>query len=584
MRTLFPTNWIHLIATVLAGEGLIMDRRKLCILVVCFVACALQTRPGSILIAQSAHATAVALKQEAADDTMVKNAGQNAIPNNAGQDAIVSNAAQKNVGIQMTVVSNVEDVADIQAVLIPASLARKIFGKEVANNYAVVEVIVANNDTKASMVVQSLFLDYSDWALSGHLPNQKSTQKNQKPNEPSQVASIESRLVRGELLDAQKWTWRNWTMRTLTFLGTAGVAFEFPFSPDVVKGIGAFNGTVVPGAATLWPDGTTDQINRISDFGFQTNKIIGKQSADLIVAFFPIDRFLLGTFRAEFLKRPAAWFVPYELMIDPKTQDDFVRIVEPVYDAIRNKNPDKTGFLKAAMTAMAAPLCSAEEMEKVSKADQKALSDTDRLSVCGLKELLNEVSLNNIRVVVQGVMTVDVATVPATIYGVTFDEGNTSTIWTTKGPHTGSISGIYLTGGDIEAVNENGQQITNVTFPEKPDGSTDTNLKFSMTLSPQACVPSSTKVFFVVNKTGSGNSSKNSTTASNGNSSMPAKSTSTVSSTPFEVTPQPTGSCSSASDGNTKPASEDSANPKSTDATPDKQTTPESEKKAPVPK
>jgi hypothetical protein len=55
-----------------------------------------------MLAAQSAGATTSALKQRAADDQMVKDAGKS------------------NLGISLTVDSNVAGAADIQAVLIPA--------------------------------------------------------------------------------------------------------------------------------------------------------------------------------------------------------------------------------------------------------------------------------------------------------------------------------------------------------------------------------------------------------------------------------------------------------------------------------
>jgi hypothetical protein len=483
-----------------------LNRKKIFICAVYLAACIFQPQSGSILVAQSPGATADALKKNAADNQMVTDAGKS------------------NVGIKLTVDSNVADSADIQAVLIPAGLAKKIFGKEVANNYAVVEVIISNQDTKASMIVQSLFLDYSDWLLAGHMPGNPTQAPNQKANQPSQVASIESRIVRGELLDGQQWTARNWTMRVATFLGSAGVAFSFPFSTDVIKGISAFNGVVVPGAATLWPDGSIPQINRISDFGFQTNKVIAKQSAEVIVAFFPIERFLTPTFRDEFIKHPAAWFVPYELMMDPKTQGDFVKVVQPLYDATAGKETDEKAFLKAAMAAMNAD-CS----ESTSRTGKQDMS-----SPCGMKTLLDKVSLNNIRVVVQGAMTVNVATIPATIYDLNC--GDTDPWSTTEKDVTCSLSGVYLTGGVPSIVDASGKPIPGVTISPVADGSTDTNLNFTMKLT--KCVTSSTRVFVVVKKTPGGDSTGNSKGAAAGGSSK-TDSRNAVPSSPFEFSPQP---------------------------------------------
>jgi hypothetical protein len=475
-------------------------------------------------------------------------------------DVVIDNAGKK--GIPLTTTSNVSQEASIQAVLIPSSLAQRIFGKEVSQNYAVVEVIVSNRDSNASLVLHSVFLDYSNWVLSGtSMANRvplTGLDPTQAATKSSQVASIESRLVRGELLDAQQWTKRNWTMRSLAALGTVAVGFEFPFSTDVIKGIGAFNGVVVPGASTLWPDGTVNQINRISDFGFQTNKIIPKQGSDILVAFFPIDRFLTSTFRKEFLSNPAGWFVPFELLVDPKTEPGFEKIVKPLADGLlanSNATASDTNSFKAQMLqAMLAGDCSSGTTSvatpatdnKPSAADGAASPAHENDPACKLQRLINGVSLNNIHVVIEGVMTVDVATVPATIYSVDFQNANLPSIWTTTGTdQAGSITGVYLTGGVPAIVDESGKAIVSVTVTANADNSTDTELDFTMKLS--KCIASGTKVYFVVNKSQDAASTSASTSTAKPASSV-KKAANTVASTPFELPVQPSMSCPAADD------------------------------------
>jgi len=409
------------------------------------------------------------------------------------QDPTLKNAAEK--GVPMNVVSNVADSTYVEAVLIPSSLARRIFGKEVANNYAAVELIVSNKDSNAALIVQSVFLDYSQWLLSGlpgNLPPSPILDKTQKANQPWQVASVESRLVRGELLDAQQWTARNWTIRALTAIGAVGAGFQFPFSADVSRGIAAFNGTVVPGASTLWPDGTVNQLNRISDVGFTTNKVIPKQAADIVVAFFPIDRFLTPTFRKLFLSNPAGFFVPGEMLADPKLAAKLVPLLLPMVHTI-DSNIDETNLTGRLLQAFLTP-CNSTNAQSGQSPTAAAITN------CQLQALFSRISLNSLHVVVSGVMTVNVATVPATIYGVTFKDGNTnSAVWTATGTERdGSISGLYLTGGTPYIVDENGKPIDGITIQKVDDGSTDTQLNFKMTIS--KCIPSSTKVYFVVAK------------------------------------------------------------------------------------
>jgi hypothetical protein len=108
-----------------------------------------------------------------------------------------------------------------QAVLISRIDARRIFGEEIANNYAVIEVNVGNKSPDAALIIHGIFIDYSNWALSGNpsLPSQgingvKREDSNpwQADTTPSQVASEEYRVVRGQLLDAQMWSKRTWTV------------------------------------------------------------------------------------------------------------------------------------------------------------------------------------------------------------------------------------------------------------------------------------------------------------------------------------------------------------------------------------
>src|SRR5690349_496215 len=93
-----------------------------------------------------------------------------------------------------------------QAVLIPRVDARRIFGKEIADNYAVIEVNVGNKSSDAAFIVHGIFIDYREWPLSGAAPKKleapASTDSYQASSFPSEVASEEYRVVRGQLLDA----------------------------------------------------------------------------------------------------------------------------------------------------------------------------------------------------------------------------------------------------------------------------------------------------------------------------------------------------------------------------------------------
>ena len=439
-------------------------------------------------------------------------------------------------GLPLTTVSNVSDQTSVEAVLIPASLARRIFGKEVANNYAVIELTVSNKDSKAALIIQSVFLDYSQWLLSGlsqRLPASPQLESTQKANQPWQVASVESRLVRGELLDAQQWTARNWTIRSLTAVGTVAAAFQFPFSGDVGKGIAAFAGSVVPGASTLWPDGTVNQINRISDVGFRTNTVIPKQASDILVAFFPIDRFLTPTFRKLFLKNPSGFFVPGELLADPQTRDKMSALLLPMFTQINSNISDQKALAGATTVAFLADCPSVGAANGSTSVPGNASNSTPGTNVgaatnnansgssvqltgnqaCQIQDLMNRVSLNSVRVVVGGVMTVDVATVPATIQSVTFKQTDATKLWSTYNvKQQGTITGVYLSGGTPYIVDRSNVPIPDITVEKVTANSSDSKLVFNMTLA--KCISAAPQSVFLVVAKDNGNSGSSDTSSS----------------------------------------------------------------------
>ena len=169
----------------------------------------------------------------------------------------------------------------VQAVLIPRVDAKRIFGREISENYAVIQLIVGNKSPDAALIIHGVFIDYRDWPLSGSTPSalivESTPNKYQAPSVPSQVASEEYRVVRGQLLDAQTDTLRNRFLRWLTLAGNLAGAFTFSLNEDgIVKGIAAVTGVGIPGVATAWPDKTVEQLNRVSDLGFRSNKVVPK--------------------------------------------------------------------------------------------------------------------------------------------------------------------------------------------------------------------------------------------------------------------------------------------------------------------
>lgn len=277
------------------------------------------------------------------------------------------------------------------------------------------------------------------------------------------IATVESRLVRGDLLDASVWSKRNITIRALQLVGGLAAGYQFSIKEKgILKGIGAFNGQVVPGAETFWPDSSIAQANRISDFGFQVNKMVAQQSAELIVAFYPVSRFLTPGLQAIFRKAPALLFAPTSAAFDNNAFNLLQRYAPDTLST------DERGKL--------------QEYLKDPKDPKYATVEGCRLSEgCRLNGFLNSFSLNHVRVVVGGIMTVDVATIAPAIEEIAMDGGNTAATWAEAGTKTGTVSGEYLAGSDVTILNAATYGITGAAAV--PTGSTDTALKIQFTLS-----------------------------------------------------------------------------------------------------
>jgi hypothetical protein len=450
----------------------------------------------------------------------------------------------KELSSKLTVNGNVH----VQAVLIPREAARRIFGSEIANNYAVIEINVGNKSPDAALIIHGIFIDYSAWPLSGASRSAVNAARSgdafQESNFPDQVASEEYRVVRGEMLDAQTDTLRNRLMRWLTLAGNLAGAYSFSIGEQgILRGIAAATGVGIPGVATAYPDKSVDQLNRISDLGFRSNKVIPKDAADVIVCFFPIDRFLTPGFKRIFLKRPAVFFAPFLLVTDT---DRAVR--KDLDAALKDLLKDSETGLKAADIRQALPcyrivlshpehpgynpclddfglegfhdnksnedrlrvkVQRGSQNEEVKDATGRPVPDAaayTKFKKFMIIDFLGAVSLNRVNITIDGVMAVDVNTIAARVDEVVMDkladcgDANGECFWTNLtingGVRTGVIRGAYLKGGEVAVAEQDALHLE--ALKKVDEGSDDGELHFSFKLT--SPVSNQTKLHFTVTK------------------------------------------------------------------------------------
>ena len=450
-------------------------------------------------------------------------------------------AKGKPVATESTVRNNVS----AQAVMIPQVDARRIFGKEIANNYAIVEVNVGNKSPDAALIIHGVFIDYSGWALSGITEQQSGTtgkpfEMFQSSTSPGHIASEEYRIVRDQAQNAALFSGRSWTMRALTLAASIAGAYPFGLSKLEVSYFSAFSGVLVPGIEKLWPDGTPEQLLRISDYGYRTNKVIPKESAEIVVCFFPIERFLTPGFRKLFLKSPALFFAPLQMLADKKLEKDvkvllktidedldqkklaklmpcYIRIVKGMSSNATTRDLSLRDQInenaeKACLSQFGLSKASTGKIDLISNStaakgpETKSESSGDKFKQFLALDFISQMSLNHVSVTIDGAMTIDTSSMAPKIEGLKFDSADkcggdqTSCFWSDlasdTGTRTGTILGSYLTGGTIEIAEEKDLELTDVTTVH--EGSNDQMLNFSFKLTKP--VPSGTKIHFKVTK------------------------------------------------------------------------------------
>jgi hypothetical protein len=474
----------------------------------------------STCVAGSAQTPATGTAAPAATDAAQAVAQSEKVAKTAQDNAAKAIAT---AGVALTTTTNVKDNVHVDAVMLPRSSAQRVFGRDIANNYVIVQVTVDNQSEDSSFVLRSIFIDYSEWALSGMTlvapeacPALKRLRPDQVSTCPGQVSSVEYRVVRGELQDASNWTWRNGFVRATVLVGAIATGLPAFKSKAALGYVSSYTGEFVPGLQVFWPDPAIAQINRISDLGFQTNKVFPKGTADVVYAFFPIDRFLSPGLKKIFVNAPALFVSPAQMFFDLNfnTRHPYQMGLGP---GLKSSDVQETRNLIATLAGVTATDPKAQSIAILGALMDPApcpatgTSDKDApvTQPCRVKNLFDSISVNRIHIAVGGGMSVNTSTIPASLQMVSIDAGNnTGKVWTTTcTTETASVIGRYLTDGSISVsrmtLADNSTATPSDYFDTLPltavaDGSDDSTLKFSYQL--KSPIPSGSTLYFQITK------------------------------------------------------------------------------------
>jgi hypothetical protein len=369
------------------------------------------------------------------------------------------------------------------------------------------------------------------------------------------ISSVEYRVIRGELQDAAQWTARNWIIRAATLVGAVGTGVPAFASTNAVKYVSAYNGAFVPGLAIFWPDPTVAQLNHVSDLGYQTNKVFPKDSADVVYAFFPLDRILTPTLKRIFLTTPALFMYPSELFIDngigsSKASCFFRRFctttsdIDMVRGTLMNLIGAQTaadvktkGLRLLACSTLETPASGKQTADKAVNNSANATGQTSTPPPCTqgeqqqatlLQQALYDISMSRIAVTVAGVMSVNTQNVAASVDEITINSGDDKKTWTAStsacASLEGTVTGRYLTGGQVTVgemtvpgPNGTSQKPTDyfdtLPFTTATDSATDSTFTFSGSV--KTTIPNGTVLQLTVVKPNPDKTAKNRTIQSN---------------------------------------------------------------------
>jgi hypothetical protein len=278
-----------------------------------------------------------------------------------------------------------------------------------------------------------------------------------------QVATVGALDIQDQLTEDSVFSPRNLVVNGLVLVGTVAGAYTFLGSMDLTKGVSAYNSALIPGLQKFWPDRRLDQEKNVLSLGYRTDNstAIAKDDHGSYYAFFPLAVFLVPDLEKLFLNDPAAFINPAEVLIDihgyrsgaysGSTKSAKTRKVS-AEEGLRNllldlaavvrdeKKPadddERRDLAIKLLNELDAPCNLVKDSSSAEEGSGQVWEDPGVFCpfnpkqeadlavlrrIAAEKYLFAHASLNVVKIVARGVMTVEVESIPATIDTVTID-------------------------------------------------------------------------------------------------------------------------------------------------------------------
>jgi hypothetical protein len=198
-----------------------------------------------------------------------------AIPN----DADLADRVSNNIASVVQEASPVKRPTDVSCGMsvLPWTIARWSFGREIAENFIVVQVTVRNLNNNEQFLVHDVQLVVDT-----------------QPGVFNRFgSSIDQATIDGVALSAEELWSRSFWLRLATFVGSVTSAANIPISSTLFKNIvSTYNGAFVPALTKFFKDHTSEQIARLDSAAFTNSQsrkvIVSKNDAATFDTFLPV--------------------------------------------------------------------------------------------------------------------------------------------------------------------------------------------------------------------------------------------------------------------------------------------------------
>lgn len=233
---------------------------------------------------------------------------------------------------------SVSDHIRVYVTVMDPQTVADVFGKRIAERFVAIQVTIANRNDAFQFLLHDVSLDLEKVfpENSQHLPKRVSpadrerclntrgmtAEQQEKCREIDrtddykyELSSLELSLLRGVAEKGQGQNRRNKLLRLFEAIGTiaAGAIGVASFGPSYAESVAVFNGPLISAYRNAFPDYTINQMNRLSDSAYQSNTLVPKQQAKVIVAFIPQSIFLSKEQQKLFWKDPTRLFTDTSL-------------------------------------------------------------------------------------------------------------------------------------------------------------------------------------------------------------------------------------------------------------------------------